>query len=274
MSIPMVTDEKIALTSSMGNQEKWYDEGSGRWYKLDQYGYEGLSETMISTLLEQSNIETETPFFFVRYQMERLYVHRRDRTGCSSENFVPDGWSVVTIYKLLNAHTGCTLLETLGKLSSNKKRIQYLAETTAEVTGLSAFPMYLTLLLEIDALFLNDDRHLNNIAVLEKEGQYAYCPVFDNGAGLLANTQIAPLDIEPKALLSTVQAHPFDTSFIRQKKTAEALYGTVLRMPVFTPKELYDRLQPMLLFYAQRDRSLIAERVVTCILRQQKKFRI
>ena len=55
MTIQLVTDEKIAETSSKGNQEKWYDQASGRWYKLDQFGYEALAETVISTLLEQSN---------------------------------------------------------------------------------------------------------------------------------------------------------------------------------------------------------------------------
>ena len=61
---------------------------SGLWYKLDQFGYEALAETTVSTLLEQSNIENDTPFTFVRYRMERLQVHGRERTGCSSKNFL------------------------------------------------------------------------------------------------------------------------------------------------------------------------------------------
>ena len=52
MTIQLVTDEKIAETSSKGNQEKWYDQVSDLWYKLDQFGYEALAETVISTLLE------------------------------------------------------------------------------------------------------------------------------------------------------------------------------------------------------------------------------
>ena len=68
--------------------------------------------------------------------------------------------------------------------------ILYLAETAADLTGLKDFPRYLTLLFEVDALFLNDDRHLNNIAVLEQDGRFDYCPIFDNGAALLSNTQL------------------------------------------------------------------------------------
>lgn len=37
MSIKVVTNKKIAETSSKGNQEKWYE--NGIWYKLDQFGY-------------------------------------------------------------------------------------------------------------------------------------------------------------------------------------------------------------------------------------------
>ena len=67
MSVKFVTNEKIAETSSKGNQEKWCD--GGRWYKLDQFGYEALTETLISRLLERSSIEKDTPFRFTRYQM-------------------------------------------------------------------------------------------------------------------------------------------------------------------------------------------------------------
>ena len=67
MTIRLVTDEKIAETSSKGNQEKWYDQAADCWYKLDQFGYEALAETVVSVLLEQSNLETDTPFTFVSY---------------------------------------------------------------------------------------------------------------------------------------------------------------------------------------------------------------
>ena len=79
MTVKLVTDDKIAETSSKGNQEKWLE--NNRWYKLDQFGYEALAETFTSLFLEQSNIESDTPFHFTRYRMEKLNVHGRDRTG-------------------------------------------------------------------------------------------------------------------------------------------------------------------------------------------------
>ena len=56
------------------------------------------------------------------------------------------------------------------------------------MTGLTEFGVYLCKLLTIDALFLNEDRHTHNIAVLlDPDGKYHYCPIFDNGAALLSD---------------------------------------------------------------------------------------
>ena len=272
MTIRLVTDEKIAETSSKGNQEKWYDRAPDRWYKLDQFGYEALAEATVSLFLEQSNIETGTPFTFVRYRMERLQVHGRERTGCSSENFLRPGQALITVNRLLSSHLGNPLREKLTRLPSDKKRIAYLAEATADITGLKLFPQYLTLLFEIDALFCNDDRHLNNIAVLERDGQYDYCPIFDNGAGLLSNTQLSPMDIAPPALIFALRARPFNTTFTRQMNTARSLYGPQLVIPKMTADQVQEVLRPALDYYPQRDQGIIADRVEACILTRQIKL--
>ena len=264
MTVKLVSNEKIAETSSKGNQEKWFD--NGRWYKLDQFGYEALAETFTAILLERSNIETDTPFRFVRYRMERLHVHGHDRTGCSSENFLKPGQAIVTLSHLFQQQLGKPLKDVLGRLSSDKKRIAYLAEETAAITGLREFPAYLTLLFEIDALVLNDDRHLNNIAVIEQSGRFDYCPIFDQGAGLLSNTQVLRMDVAPPALIRQLRARPFNTTFNRQTHTAQELYGRQLYLHRFTRGELMQELRPLLEYYPSRDRGLIADRVCETIL--------
>lgn len=270
MSIHFVTDEKIAETSSKGNQEKWFDAVSNEWYKLDQFGYEALSEAVISRLLEKSNIETDTPFKFVRYDIKKVTVHKHERIACSSVNFLQDGQSIITLSHLFSKIISTPLKNILERLTSDKKRIAYIAEKTAEFTGLKLFPQYLTLIFEIDALFLNDDRHLNNIAILEQDGRYDYCPIFDNGAGLLSNTQLYRMDIEPKALMRDIYARPFNTTFNRQRNNAEGLYGKQLKMPAFTAEEIAEVLKPFLEYYPERDRGIIADRVITCVLERQK----
>jgi len=270
MSIKLVSNEKIAETSSKGNQEKWFDHG--RWYKLDQFGYEALTETFTSMLLERSNIERDTPFRFTRYRMERLHVHGRERTGCSSESFLLPSQSIVTLSHLFRQHLGHPLKDELVRLSSDKKRIAYLAEETAAITGLREFPEYLTLLFEIDSLVLNDDRHLNNIAVIEENGRYDYCPIFDQGAGFLSNVQFSPMDIAPPALIRELRARPSNTTFNRQLYTAQGLYGKQLILPRFTNEQLMRELKPLLEYYAFRDRGLISDRVCATILTRQKEL--
>lgn len=268
MSIKMVTNEKIALTFSKGNQEKWRD--GNIWYKLDQYGYEALAETVTSMLLEKSNIEQETPFTFVRYNIEKVNAHNLEMVSCTSKNFLKDGQAIITINKLLSNCLEGKLLNTLKRISSDKKRIQFIVDTTTEITGLKDFDKYLTLLFEIDSLILNVDRHLNNIAVIEKKGKYDYCPIFDNGAGLLSNTQIYRMDIEPKGLMKSMIAAPFSMTFNREVKTAWSLYGKVLNIPKFTKAEIEKMLISLLEFYPSRDSGLIKDRVVQCILERQK----
>ena len=270
MTVKLVSNEKIAETSSKGNQEKWLD--NGKWYKLDQFGYEALAETFTSRLLEYSNIEKDTPFCFTRYDMEKLHVYGRERTGCSSDNFLKVGESIVTLSHLFKQHFGGSLVDVLGRLSSDKKRMMYLAEATADLTGLQDFPQYLTLLFEIDALVLNDDRHLNNIAVIAKEGGFDYCPIFDQGAGLLSNVMYSPMHIVPKSLIESVKARPFNTTFNRQIKTMQSLYGKQLSIPKFSHNDLHDLVKPMLPYYATRDQELIADRVCETVIIRQKQM--
>ena len=272
MTVRLATDEKIAETSSKGNQEKWYDRASDCWYKLDQFGYEALAESLISNILDKSNIEHDTPFTFVRYHMEKVHVRGRDRNSCVSRNFLKPGQSLITVNRLLSNRNKAPLMQKLLRLPSDKQRIAYLAEATAEFTGLTEFPRYLTLLFEVDALFCNDDRHLNNIAVIEQEGKYRYCPIFDNAAGLLSNMQLSQMDIEPKALVAVLRARPFNTTFTRQMNSARSLYGRQLDMPRLNAKEIRDELVPLLGFYAERDCGIIAHRVTECILLRQKSL--
>ena len=268
ITVRLVSNQKIAETSSKGNQEKWQD--GNIWYKLDQFGYEALAEVFTAQLLECSNIETDFPFTFVRYRMERLLVHGRERTGCSSQSFLKAGDSIITLAHLFRQYTGTPLSETLSRMTSDKKRMAYLAEETANITGLSRFPQYLTLLFEIDGLVLNDDRHLNNIAVISRNGRFDYCPIFDQGAGLLSNVMYNPFEIIPKSLIAQAKARPFQTTFNRQIRAMESLYGKQLEIPTFTRKQLTQMAKPMLEYYPARDRDLIADRVCETVLVRQK----
>ena len=131
---------------------------------------------------------------------------------------------------------------------------------------------YHTLIFEIESLFLNDDRHLNNIAVIYDGKKYSYCPVFDNGASLLSNTQISQMDIMPRALISVLKARPFNTSFTRQMNSAGKLFGKQLHIKSLSKKQIAEIIKPMLEYYPERDRWIISDRVIECIFSRQKYF--
>ena len=61
---------------------------------------------------------------------------------------------------------------------------------------------------------------------------------FDQGAGLLSNTQFSPMDIAPEALIRDLRARPFGTTFNRQMHTAQTLYGRQLQISRFNQEEL------------------------------------
>jgi hypothetical protein len=80
------------------------------------------------------------------------------------------------------------------------------------------------------------------------------------------------MDISPPALISALRARPFNTTFTRQMNTARSLYGTQLTIPKLAPNDVQKVLQPILEYYPQRDRGIIADRVEACILTRQKKL--
>ena len=98
-------------------------------------------------------------------------------------------------------------------------------------------------LLTIDAFFLNEDRHTHNVAVLmDGSGNYAYCPVFDNGAGLLADTTMDyPLTEDIYLLMDHVQSKTICTDFDEQLDISESLYKRNLKFH-FTKKDVTELL--------------------------------
>lgn len=270
MEIRLRTGNRIAETSSKGNQEKWQE--NGHWYKLDLFGYEGLAETAASALLEKTNVE-KLGFRFVSYRMERLEVHRRIRNGCSSQNFLQPGESILTLAELFRKGVGPAWQTEVGRLPNLQSKVRWMVNNVECLTGLDRFGAYLTMLFEADMLFGNEDRHLNNIAILRRGEDFDYCPVFDFGAGVLSNIRDYPMEIEPKALLRQLRAQPLNTTFLRQVHAAQTIYGPQLECG-FNAADIENALAEPLQFYAERDRAYIHDRAKACISTQRKNLRL
>lgn len=212
---------RISGHSSKGNQLKW--ELDGFWYKADGLGYEGLAEVVVSRLLEQTNISD-----CVLYEPVQIRWQERLYDGCRSKNFRKEEWQLITVEKLYRRMTGLSLAGEMAKYYEVEDRIKLMVQFVQHVTGLDDFGHYLSTMLEMDAFFLNEDRHTNNIAVLycPKEAAYTYCPYFDFGAGLFSDMLgDYPLTKSVDDCYKTICAKPFSGDFDMQTDAAVKLYG-------------------------------------------------
>lgn len=250
-------------SSSKGDQPKW--RGGDTWYKADHMGYEGAAEVVVSTLLEKSNVTN-----FVKYRPVQIQSEDRLFTGCASLNFRGADEMLVTFERLHRSYTGRSLAMELGQIFPAEDKIRYVVQFVEEKTGLMDVGAYLTLLLEVDAFFLNEDRHTNNLAVIrnEESRKFSFCPVFDNGLALLADTQVDyPLDGEIYQMIARVKGKPFKEDFLEQMEAAEALYGAQLRF-TFTKCDVETVLSKVRPYYGDS----ICQRIQTVIFEQMRKY--
>ena len=213
------------LKSSKGNQLKW--ENNSIWYKVDYTGYEGLSEYVISNLLLYSNLKKDE---FVLYTPETIVYKTQKYNGVKSNNFLKDDSQIITLERLFKNYFNQGLNKSIWSINNLQERLRFLVENVERITKIEKFGEYMNQILTIDAFFLNDDRHTNNLAVLLNGHDYAKCPIFDNGAGLLADTTMDyPLSGDIYKLIASVKGKTFSTSLDEQLEVSELLYGENLK---------------------------------------------
>lgn len=255
--------QELNRASSKGNQLKWRRDGL--WFKADYTGYEGLSEFVISHLLTFSDLKPEE---YVLYEPVRIRYRENDMNGVSSADFLKPGWQMITVERLCRNLTGNSLSSSLWQIGNTVDRLRFLVDSVERMTDLKGFGPYLSKVAAVDALFLNEDRHLHNLAVLmDGDGHFDYCPIFDQGAGLLADTALDyPLGKDPEEMIGRVQAKTFSSSFDEQLDACESLYGRQLTFR-FTRSDA-----ERLLSSAPRYSAEIRERVLSVILFQKRKY--
>lgn len=222
--------------SSKGNQLKWENEGI--WYKADYTGYEGLAEYVISHLLKLTNLNEGE---YVLYEPEQIKYKRQIYNGVRSRAFIDEDWQIITLERLFKNVYNESLTSVLWHMSDVKERLEFLVNAIKNITGLNNWGEYICRLFTIDAFFLNEDRHMHNIAVLMNgKGDYKYCSVFDNGAGLLSDTTMDyPMEQDIYQMISEVKSKSVSQNFDEQLDVAENLYGQNLQF-LFTKKNVSD----------------------------------
>lgn len=249
--------------SSKGNQLKWNNNGT--WYKADYTGYEGLAEYVISHLLQRSTLSQEE---YVLYDLEEIKYKNTQYKGVRSQDFLDGDWQIITLERLFHSFFGESLYRAIYAIGEVEERLSFLVNQVERITGLKDFGKYMNKLFTIDAFFLNEDRHTHNIAVLMNgEGKFTYCPIFDNGAGLLADTTLDyPLGDDIYKLMESVRAKTIDGDFDEQLTVSENLHHYNLKFN-FTKADVKELLEKATI-YSKEER----ERVETILYAQMRKY--
>lgn len=248
----------INQTTSRGNQNKL--QLGSYWYKFDTNGYEGLTEYIISRILLKNKVNC------VKYDLVQANISGELRNGVKSLNFKSPEQEVVTLGKLFTAYGYSLTSKEYNRLSTLDK-IEYVLDKVNTITHINCFGEYLANLLYIDRIFLNEDRHFNNIAFLYDSliKTYSLPPIFDNGASLLSDTKdYYPLGESIYRLLRKVKAKPFNVDFMQQCAAMDTFYR-----PSITIEYSIDEILDMV--YSTQYSERIKERVCN-ILRLQHKY--
>ena len=159
--------------TSDGTQIKYYYEN--KWYKVDRYGDEGQVEELASKILEISGLPDDQ---YVKY--EQILIN--GKPGCVSDNFLQEGETFITLYRLYSNIRGGDLTTVTSRMDYDEA-IDYVLEFIREATSLD-LREYLANIFTLDALILNEDRHFNNLGLIYDGEIFRPAPIFDNGKSL------------------------------------------------------------------------------------------
>lgn len=130
--------------TSTGNQLKWIE--NDKYYKQDTYGYEALSEYIVSFILNELQVLDYIPYSLF------------SKGICSSYNFLNQGEIILTIDNILMQTMTVKEFKYFERKSLTD-RFKLVCEKVINFTNLESFRDYLIKLLHIDFIILNDDRH-------------------------------------------------------------------------------------------------------------------
>ena len=247
--------------TSEGTQVKYKKDGY--WYKKDNRGNEGRAEYLVSKFMQFTTLQENE---FISYEEGTI----NGKSGCRSKNFLDEEEELVTFYRLYYNEVGKDLSKVIANMNTMEERIEYVIRFIDQSCGLNIHA-YLSKVLTLDMICLNEDRHLNNITILEENGKYHYCPLFDNGEGLMLDNVKYPFDVETRGLMKHLRAKPFQCRFGTVLSAARDLYGAQLKI-VCSAAEVSKIAEKYLDWYQPMFRPFLKDRIVDVVLLQMKKY--
>ena len=253
---------EIGRASSKGTQLKFCRDGV--WYKADYLGDEGLAEYTVSKLLAFSDLSREE---YVDYELEQIEYNGNIYNGCKSSDFT-EGSMLITLERLFQSTYGIGLNRMIYQTPDHEDRLRVLVEQVERMTGIKDFGIYMSKMLTVDSLFLNEDRHTHNIAVLtDNSGNFTPAPIFDNAASLLSDTTMDfPLTKDVFSLMQSAKPKTFCDDFDEQTDIAEKLYGARVHFS-FSYNDVAEIVNA-----ADMYEEAIRTRVIDLIMQRRRKY--
>lgn len=165
--------------TSEGTQVKYKKDGY--WYKKDNRGNEGRAEYLVSKFMQFTTLQENE---FISYEEGTI----NGKSGCRSKNFLDEEEELVTFYRLYYNEVGKDLSKVIANMNTMEERIEYVIRFIDQSCGLNIHA-YLSKVLTLDMICLNEDRHLNNLALIMRGNDFYPAPIFDNGVSLLTANQ-------------------------------------------------------------------------------------
>lgn len=166
-------------STSKGMQEKW--ERKGYWYKKDLIGQESIVENICSSFILACGVLDAV--YYSIYDLD----HKRNGV-CKSKSFLEIGDKFITLDNLLQRLSSSDYNAFYKRIKKNGNILDKINVLSSfyESLGLFNTTNDLKLMVYIDALLLNPDRHSNNFGVIvNKYGNpIKVNPIFDMGYSL------------------------------------------------------------------------------------------
>lgn len=207
--IIVTEDERFERNStSKGNQKKWIK--NNIYIKSDSLGYESVAEFVSSIFL--SNI-TNLNYDFVFYKMCFIEENGNEYYGCYSENFLKNEEELFSFYRILKSFY--KNIDDLLREKNGKELLVFITNTMKKITSID-IEEYARKICYIDAILLNEDRHLNNICLIKDQNHLKESFIFDNGLSLLSDEMYYPFNYKTTIHMKNVKSKTFSSSFKQQ----------------------------------------------------------
>lgn len=166
--------------TSGGMQRKWFM--GGYYIKENYFGYEAHAEVLVSEILALSKLVPMKDY--VPYELCSITDKDKTFIGCCAREFKDEDEFEITLARTFEKYA--ISFDKATKKMSTKEKFDFIVNAINSIYKIN-IAKELSLMLALDALTLNTDRHQNNISFLIKGKEVRLAPIFDNGLSLLAN---------------------------------------------------------------------------------------